>query len=186
MHIHCTHVSRIIFSPDQSEQIFPAVYFIFIFHKKFQQIKFFCGKVYFPAWNKQPSAVTVQTQIPFLHNRRNFFLFSRSCGTTHDRFDTRFHLKNIKRLCDIVIGTIIESQNLIHIVALRCQHNNRHIRKFTNRLTYFESVHLRKHDVQKDHIILVGFRHIQRFFSIVCTIHFHPVLFKTEPDSFYD
>ena len=36
-------------------------------------------------------------------------------------------LMGIKRLCDIVIGTIIESQNLIHIVALRCQHNNRHI-----------------------------------------------------------
>ena len=60
-----------------------------------------------------------------------------------DGFDSRLHFQNIERLCDIVICAVLQSENLIHVIALGCEHDNRHIGKLADMLAHLESVHLR-------------------------------------------
>ena len=45
----------------------------------------------------------------------------------HSSNDSCLHFKNIERLCDIIIRTIFQTKDLIHILTLGSQHNNRHI-----------------------------------------------------------
>lgn len=73
-------------------------------------------------------------------------------GAAHNRLNSRLYLQDIKWLCDIVVRSIFQSQYLIHIIALGSQHNNRHIGKIPDMLAYFKTIHLRKHDIQQNHV----------------------------------
>jgi len=107
-------------------------------------------------------------------------------GTTHNGFDTCLDLKDVERFGDIIICTVVQSQDLVHVFAFGSKHNDRHIGKFPDLLAYFQPVHLRQHQVQKDNVVFILLRLLHRFFSIVSTVHFHSVLFQIKADSFYD
>ena len=47
-------------------------------------------------------------------------------------------------------------------------------------LAHLESIQFWKHHIQKNEIISCFLRKFQRFFSIVCTVNFHIILFQTE------
>ena len=55
---------------------------------------------------------------------------------------------DIKRLCNVVIRTILKAQDLVHVVALCRKHDNRHIRKLADLLAYLKTVKLRKHYIK--------------------------------------
>ena len=66
MYVYRTHISRIIASPYNVQKIFPAVYFIGIFHQQFQNFKFLRRQIHFPVFNVNSSSVTIKTHIPVL------------------------------------------------------------------------------------------------------------------------
>ena len=68
-------------------------------------------------------------------------------GSSHDRFDPCLYFKNIERLCYVIICAILQSQDLIHVVTFCSKHHDRHIGKISDMLTYFKTVHLRKHNI---------------------------------------
>lgn len=74
MYIYCTNISWIIISPYNIEQIFSAVYFIWMERKKLKQIIFLSRKFYFLIFYKYSSAVTVYLKPILL----KYFFFSSS------------------------------------------------------------------------------------------------------------
>ena len=53
-----------------------------------------------------------------------------------------------KRLGDILIHSEIKSLKLITFICLRCQHDNRNLRIFSDLLECLPSIHLRHHNIQ--------------------------------------
>ena len=53
-------------------------------------------------------------------------------------------------------------------------------------LAHLESIHLRQHNIQQNHVVCILCRHLKRLLTVVGAIHFHAVLLQTETDSLYD
>ena len=154
--------------------------------QKLQHIKFFGSQVYFSACNVDASRLAVHRKISCLDHFALCLLCSLFLGTAHDCFDTCFDFQNVKWLGDIVICSILQTKDLIHIITFCSQHDNRNTGSFTQLLADFKAVKLRKHHIKKYNIILFFSCHTQSFFAVICTVNFHAVLFQTEADSFYD
>lgn len=109
------------------QQIFTAVHFIGIKYQKFQYIEFFRSQIDLSGTDKNsrlsqssrnsPTSTTFAfvSVVAFLPARRIMALI------------LAFTSQNIKRLGNIVIRSILQTKDLIHILALCCQHNNRNI-----------------------------------------------------------
>ena len=106
--------------------------------------------------------------------------------TTHDCFDSGLYFKNIKWFCNIVICPVVQSKDLVHVLTFCSKHDDRNIGEFSDLLADFQSIHLRKHQVQKDNIVFILLCLLNRFFSVISTVNFHTVLFQIKTDSFYD
>ena len=104
----------------------------------------------------------------------------------HDSLDPGFYLQDIEGLGDIIVGSIFQAQDLIHVPALGGQHDNRHLRKLPDRLADLKPVMAGQHHIQKHHIVLPFLRLFDRLVSIICAVYFHSILFQTEPDALYD
>ena len=186
MHINGTHISRILISPYQIQQILPAVDLVRVLNQKFQHVKLFCSQIHFSVTYKYPAALAVQTQISHCDGTGALCLFLIFLGPAHDGLDAGLHLQYIERLGDIVICTVFQPQDLIHVFTLGSQHNDGNLGKFTDLLAHFKTCHLWKHNIQQDHVIAVLPGLLQRFLPVICTVHFHIILLQTETDSLYD
>ena len=121
------HISGTLITPYDIQQIFTAVYFIWIKYQKFEYIEFFCSQIDLSAADKYPAAFAVQSKFSDFYHL-GFRLLSRCLsGTAHDGFDSGFHFQNIKRLGNIVIRSVLQTKDLIHILTLRRQHDDRDI-----------------------------------------------------------
>ena len=186
MYIHCTYITRILISPYNIQQVLTAVNLIRIKYQELQYIKFLCCQINLFSCNKYTSAFTVHTKIAHLNALCLFFLLVVASRAAHDRFDTCLNFQDIERFGDIIIRTIFKTKDLIHILALSCQHHDRHIGKFADLLAYFQPVHLRQHQIQKDNIIFFIFCFLYCLFSIISAVYLHTILLQTKTDSFYD
>ena len=64
-----------------------------------------------------------------------------------------------KRLGDVVIGAQLECQNLVDLLILRGQHDDRDGAKLANLLAGFNPVEHGQHDIEHDQIGLFALRH---------------------------
>ena len=69
-------------------------------------------------------------------------------AATDNCFDPGLYLQNIKWFGDIIIRTVFETKDLIHIIALCGQHDDWNIRKFPYLLADFKTGENRKHHIQ--------------------------------------
>ena len=44
----------------------------------------------------------------------------------------------------------------------------------------------RKHNVEQNHIVMIGFRQRKRFLSVICGVDLHIILFQAELDALHD
>ena len=72
------------------------------------------------------------------------------------------------------------------VIAFCRQHDDRHLGKLTDRLADLKSIVSRKHDIQKNHVILPFFCPLDRLITVVSTVHLISILFQTEADSLHD
>ena len=135
---------------------------------------------------KRPNSSEVDLHIAFddLSSFRPFLCLS--FGSSHDCLDSCLHFQNVKWLRDIIICTIFQSEDLVHILAFCCQHHNWHIRKFTYLLTHLKSIQFRQHHIQKNNVILILTDQFQCFLTVIGTVHIHAILFQTEPYSLHN
>ena len=89
-------------------------------------------------------------------------MVSRTVSYTH------LDLQNVKGLRDVIVRAVLQAQNLIHIVALGRQHDNRHIGKLANLLADLKAVQLWKHHIQKYDIIPVSYTHLDVYKRQLC------------------
>ena len=163
-----------------------AVYFIGVQRHQLQQIKLLGCQIDLFSTNVESAAVTIQVKISLLHHAAWLLLRLFLLRPADDRFDPRFYFQNIEWFGNIIVCSILQTHDLVHIIAFGGQHDHRHIGKFPELLTYFKAGQFGKHNIKKHHIILICSELFQCLFSVISTIHFHIVLLQTEPDSFDD
>ena len=183
MYVYCTDISRILISPYDIQKIFSAVYLVRVEYQKFQHIKFLGCKVNLFSGNKYTASFAVQLQFSDFHGLGFLLFVLVAACTADDRLDTGLDFQNIKRFGHIIVCSVFQAQNLIHILTFCCKHDNRDIGKFTDLLAYLKTIHLWKHQVQKNYIVLSCLGFFQSFLSVIGTVHFHSILLQTETKS---
>ncbi len=89
------------------------------------------------------------------------FVVSRRNGalTAQARLHAGEKLVKGKRLGDVVVGAQLECQNLVDLLILRGQHNDRDGTKLANLLASFDPVEHGQHYIEHDQIRLLALRH---------------------------
>ena len=183
MYIYGTDISRIFIAPYDIQKIFSAVYLVRIEYQQFQHIKFLGCEVDLFSGDKYAASFAVQLQFSDFHSLGLLLLVLFAACTADDRLDAGFDFQDVERLGDIIISSVFQTQDLIHIFSFCCKHDDRNIGKFTDLLAYLKTVHFWKHQVKKDDIVLSCFCFFQCFLSVIGTVHFHSVLLQTEAKS---
>ena len=98
----------------------------------------------------------------------------------HLTLDARDKLQRVERLCDIIVRPDIQAENLVCILGLRRQHNNRNAGCLPDLQDRMNSVHLRHHQVNDQKMNLFLLHDLQRLFSVVSLQH--SVAFLAEVD----
>ena len=150
------NITNGIHIPDLAEQLFLGIYMIRMLGKKGQQIKFLTGKCLLLSINYDTSCGLVDTDttdfnhIIILIGRAN-----KTVVTCQMSLHSGNKLTRTKRLRHVIISSHTQSADLVNVLLLRRNHNNRNVLLFTNLLTYFKSVQSRKHEIQHNQIKLL-------------------------------
>ena len=143
MYIHCTHITGIIRTPYQLQQILPAVYLVGIQHQKFQHFELLGRQSDLPALDVGSFAVTIQLHIAAFQNTGVLCGSFFRLHSAEDSFDPGFHFQNVKRLGYVIVRAVFQSQDLIHVITLGGQHDHRYIGKFADLLADLKAGQLR-------------------------------------------
>ena len=100
------------------------------------------------------------------------------------RADARLELKNIERLCDIVIRAGLKTDDLIGVFAAGSEHDDRHIGKFANAHAGRQPVHLRHHQIEDNEVEFLCFRHVDRRGAVVSGLDRVALVFQIEFHAF--
>ena len=85
------------------------------------------------------------------------------------RANPRHDLCRRKRLCDIVIRTDVQAEDLVGILRFRRQQDHRHIAGLADLCHCRDAVHFRHHDVHKNQLDILRCRNLQCLFSGIGT-----------------
>ena len=96
--------------------------------------------------------------------QRDRFVVARRNGalTAQSRLHAREKLVKRKRLGNVVVGAQLECQDLVDLLILRGQHDDRHGAKLANLLAGFDPIEHGQHDVEHDQIRLLALCHRNR------------------------
>ena len=78
------------------------------------------------------------------------------------RLDARQKLVQRKRFGDVVVGAQLERQDLVDLLILGREHDDRHGAELANLLARFDAVEHGQHDVEHDEVRLLALRHRDR------------------------
>ena len=104
--------------------------------QKLEELEFFAGEVDLLAGDRDSAVVKIHPQVTVFKDPFFLFLFVLPAAgyAADDRLDPRFHLQNIERLRDIVVCAVVKSEDLVHILSLGSEHDNRNRGEFPDLL----------------------------------------------------
>ena len=108
-----------------------------------------------------------------------FLLLHGAVHPAENRLDSCFDFQDVEGLGHVVVGAVFKAQDLIHILALGRQHDDRDIALFTDSLADGNTVQLRQHDVKQNQVVIPGFKHGERFFTVHGAFRFVSFLFQS-------
>ncbi|BAI64496.1 prephenate dehydrogenase [Rothia mucilaginosa DY-18] len=153
-------IAHISVTPDHIQQFLTAQRLARVAHQRSQQVKL-------QRSHRNLSAVVLDGTTVHIHdNIANGHHQLAALARTQTSTNTRQQFSVLKRLRNVIISTSLKTLNNIFSVAFSGQHNNRHIRRAANLLAHFNTVHARKHQIQK-HQIGSG---THKSFKSACTI----------------
>ena len=171
MYIYSSRITRIFISPYNIQKVLSAVYLTWIHSKQFQKIELFGGQINLFPPDDHTSAFTVDLHLTFDDYFIILLIFITLTDPAYDCFNSCFDFQNIKWLCYVVICTVFQSQNFIHIITLSRKHDDRNIRIFPDLLTHFKTIMFWKHNIQQNHIFNPFYFH-QIFNLLKCSMFF--------------
>ena len=83
-------------------------------------------------------------------------LLAGRIGSSEERADAGLELKDVEGLGDVIVCTVVEAHELVHIIGLGCEQDDGNIRKLTDLSASGHTVHLRHHHIQNDQVRGLG------------------------------
>ena len=159
--------------PDLGKQFFLAEYMVGILCEECEKVEFLRGEILLFAVDPYSSRGLVDLEIPDLNNIVGLLAGAdQSLVAGHVRLHARDKFARAEGLCDIVIRTKAETADLVDIVLLGGDHEDRHISVLADPFAHFKSVHARKHQVQDDQVKLLLERSLQALVAPVLYLDF--------------
>ena len=185
MHVHRAQVAQIVVLPDGFQKVFAAENLAAVADEQLKQIEFLRREVDLLLADGHRAVVQVDAHVAHRQNRLSAFLLHHR-GAAEDGLDAALDLEDVERLGHIIVRAVFETQNLVHVLALGGEHDDRHRGFFADALAHLNAVYLGQHDVQKHKIIAPGEKFVQRFLAVHCGIRFIIILFKGIFESLHD
>ena len=82
-------------------------------------------------------------------------------------FHSRHHLTRAERLCNVIVGAETKTANLIDIILLCGDHDDRGVLCLPDFSAYLKSIHPRQHEIQDKEIKLLRDRPLQSGLSVI-------------------
>src|SRR5437879_1319493 len=93
-------------------------------------------------------------------------LTGRMGGPAQHRLDAAEQLARIERLGDVVVGAELESDNAVHILAARGEHDDGHLRAAAHVAAYRQAVLAREHEIEHQQIDARAPHHAPHFLAV--------------------
>ena len=152
MHVHGSDVAAVLVGPYGVQQGLPGIYPVGISHEKFDDIKFLGGQI-----GQLSGAVCVpgvQIQRDGADGEHIRLSGGTGTGASKQRPDPGLQLQNVEGLGHIIVGTLVKTQELVHVLYFCGKKDDGDIGKLTDLGAGGQSVHYRHHDIQHDQIDL--------------------------------
>ena len=153
MHRHSSDITHRFHIPDFTEKFLFRKYPVGIFSQECQKIKLFGGKCRLIAIDPYTSCRLINLNTTnFNHIILVHIGTNQTVITLHMRLHTGNQLTWTERLGHIIICAKTKSTNLINVILLCGNHDDRCIFLLTDLSANVETVHLRKHQIQNNQI----------------------------------
>ncbi len=155
--VHGTDVAAVVVTPDDVQQIFPGIDPIGISDQQLHQVKFLGGEIHRHAFFIGVAALRIQSDgAPGDAGFRLALAAAPENGP-----DPGLQLQNVKGLGEIVVGAVIEAQQLVHVLGFGGEHDDGHVGELADPSAGLQAIHHRHHHIQNDelHLRILGQAH---------------------------
>ena len=146
-------------------------------HRHSQQLELDGGEPYLPAIHKDLVPVEVLSRGAPGQLRDRSLVRARA---TEDGPDARHKLSGAERLRDVVVRPGLETHDLVHLLHLRGQHQNRHKRRLANPLADRDPIDLGQQQIKDDEVRAMTIEQFQRLRSVVRCDHPDPLALQVQ------
>ena len=126
-----------------------------VFRQISQQLKFLGGKLFLLPVDPYPPGCLIDLESPDLNQ---IVLGGRAAHqpvvSGQMRLDSGHQLTGREGLCDIVVRSKSQAADLVDILLLGRNHQNRGVLHFPDPLADLKAVHSRKHQIQNKHVVI--------------------------------
>ena len=139
--------------PDLIKQFLLGEYMVRILRQEGQKVKFLGGKGFLLTIDINTAGCFINLDTADLNNLIGFHTAAHQTFISGQMsFHTGYQLTRTERLCHIIISPQTQTTDLIDIFLLGRYHDDRRILLLTDLLADFETIHIRKHQIQNDQI----------------------------------
>ena len=161
--------------PDFPEKLFLRKYPVWILRQESQKIKLLGSKCRLLAIDPYTSGCLINLNATDLdHIILMHIGTNQTVITLHMSLHTGNQLTWAERLGHIIVCTKSKSTDLIDVILLRGNHDDRRIFLLTDLSANIETVHLRKHQIQNDQIKILLHGTYKTCITTVLDLHFKP------------
>ena len=165
MDVHRPDVAAVLVGPDGVQQRLPGVDPAGVAHQEFHHIKLLGGEhdqllslVGVPGIQVQGDVACRQAVAGLL--------FLRGACPAQERPDPGLQLQDIEGLGQVVIGAVVEADELVHVLHLGGEEDDGHIGKLPDLAAGGEPVHNGHHHVQNDQVRLLFLGHLHSLLAV--------------------
>ena len=184
MDVHRAVIPDILIAPHHIEQVLPAVHPARIAQKQLHQVELLGGELHRDAVPPSRPAAGVQPDVSRRQHAVAAHVFRRP-RPAQQRPHPGLQLQQVEGLGDVVVRAALKAHDLIGVLPLSGQHDDRDIGELPDAHAGLEAVDLGHHQVQQDQVKAPLPGQLHRLLAVITHLHLIAFVLQVELDALY-
>ena len=151
MDVHRAGIAGVVVLPDVFQHLLAGEGAAAVGDEQVQEVELLGGQLDLLAPQLHRALEEVALHIPHADDLL-FFHGGGGTGAAQHRADAGTHLQDIEGLGHVVIRAVFQAEDLIHVLALGGEHDDRHVGLLADALAHAQAVQLGQHYVQQHQV----------------------------------
>ena len=165
VHVHGAQIAQIVVLPDGFQQVLAGKHLAAFGREQLQKVKLLRSQVDLAPIDGHRAVGQVDRHVAHVHDLAAAVPL-RAARPAEDGLDARLDLQHVEGLGHVVVRAVLKAEDLVHILALGRQHDDRHVALFADALAHLNAVQLGQHHVQQDQVERFVEELVQRFLAV--------------------